>query len=368
MPRKISLKDKRFYDIYEKLKPYTYTQNRDSGIKSFTNDELTEIALTDLKNEDFKVEKYNNGTYNVNKYIVKKDVLDQNLEMYFKSPISVDYELNRTYALYNTDFVDGSGFELNTYDDKLNAFVGSFGGIGGLTALYPKLEERKIIEAIIEKDTITIKENVIYYQNISDPFDDKQIIEIYKDYKMQEKIDTKVYDSDTIRNNTISVNDYLDESSTIVTIFKKDDKTSKYYFEKSIIEGYKEPKDEVLVCDIQKEEYNFLRYIFYFENNSVNEIKSIFKADYNYYFSEDELLEKPCLTSDGKVYYNCDLMKIECPITSMNCTIGGDKNIIEVTKSATSFEEANEVGLGEYYNKPIEYIMDIASQKQWQCN
>ncbi len=364
IPHKIPLDDKRFYQIYQKLQPYTYSQNRMNGIDSFTTSELTEIALTELNDDDFKFE--GNGDF-INYYSIDKEKLDDNLKKYFGQEIHVDYDMNQSYLLPNTHFDDGSGFNFIRYDKGENKYIGQFGGVGGLS-FTPKLKLSKIFEATIKDDTITIKEKVIYYKNISDPYDIKQIIDIYSDRNMQEKIDRKIYNSENIDEYTISVDDYLDDATIIITTFKKNQKTNEFYFEKSYIEGDDVENDiQAITCNSEDNGHNMNKYVFYFINGLVNEIKYTSIIDYSYYFSEEELKENPCITSSGQVYYYCDWNKYICNNNQVVCNIGYDQDEIEVSKYADTLEKAEIIGLDRYYGKNAIEVVSIAEKEELHC-
>lgn len=364
IPKKISLNDDRFYQIYQKLQPYTYSQNRMNGIDSFTTSELTEISLTELNNDDFKLEEKEDG---INYYSVDKEKLDDNLKKYFGKEINIDYEINQSYILPNTHFDDGSGFNFTHYDKNENKYIGQFGGVGGMF-LTPKLELSKIFEAIIKDDIITIKEHAIYYENVSDPYDNKQIIDIYSDRNMQKKIDRKVYNSENIGEYTISVNDYLNDAATIVTTFKKDKKTNKYYFEKSYIEGDDVEDDiKAITCNSEDNNHYINKYVFYLTNGFVNEIKYTSIIDYSYYFSEEELNENPCITSDGQVYYHCDWDKYICNNHEIVCNIGYNKNKVEVSKYVDTLEKAKIIGVDRYYGKNAKEVMSLTKKEELKC-
>ena len=363
MSQKIPLDDERFYKIYQKLQPYTYSKNRMNGIDSFTTSELTEIALTELNDGDFKFEEEDG----INYYSVDKEKLDDNLKKYFGQEINVDYDMNQSYLLPNTHFDDGSGFNFIRYDKDTNRYIGQFGGIGGLS-FKPKLELSKIFEAVIKDEIITIKEHVIYYKNISDPYDNNQIIDIYSDRNMQEKIDRKVYNSENIDEYTISVDDYLDKATTIITTFKKDKKTNTFYFEKSYMESDDVESDiKAITCNSENNGHNMNKYVFYFTNGIVNEIKYTSIIDYSYYFSEKELKENPCVTSNGQVYYSCDWNKYICNDHQIVCNIGYNKDEVEVSKYADTLEKAKIIGLDRYYGKNTIEVMSIAKKEELNC-
>lgn len=109
--------------------------------------------------------------------------------------------------------------------------VGLFSS-GALGYPHPILDLRKIESATLENNTITVKEKAIYVEK----GDDIYRYSIYGGPNKSNYIDTKVFNESNINNKTISVNSYLDKSSTITHVYKLNSKTGKYYFEKSVIE------------------------------------------------------------------------------------------------------------------------------------
>ena len=185
---------------------------------------------------------------------------------------------------------------------------------------------------------------------------------------MQEKIDRKVYNTKNIYEYAISVDDYLDDATTIITTFKKNKKTNKFYFEKSYIQGDDVESDiKSITCNSENNSYIMNKYVFYFTNGVVNEIKYTSIIDYSYSFSEEELKENPYITPSGQVYYSCDWNKYICNDYQIICNIGYDEDVIEVSKYVDALEKAKIIGLDGYYGKNTAEVMSIAKKEELYC-
>ena len=88
--------------------------------------------------------------------------------------------------------------------------------------------------ATIENNEIVVKEKAIYW---GIPSEQEMItFDVYSDVNKKNKIDSKEYTEDNIANEIVTVEDYLDEASTITTKFAYDQDTNSYYFKSSVIE------------------------------------------------------------------------------------------------------------------------------------
>lgn len=229
-PEEIALDDSRFIDIYNKLKSYTYWKNRSDGYQSFTDHELLQIIEKELKESDFveTTETTELGGYHYTLYTLENSIVINYLKKYFGNDVVVIGE-----KLRNPSFAYNNGMDIVDYaDGKYKVrFSGIGGGVGGPL---PKITERKIISATIENNEIVVKEKAIYW---GIPSEQEMItFDVYSDVNKKNKIDSKEYTEDNIANEIVTVEDYLDEASTITTKFAYDQDTNSYYFKSSVIE------------------------------------------------------------------------------------------------------------------------------------
>jgi hypothetical protein len=232
------LNDPNFTNIYDVLKSYSYTMSRENGIESFTADELVSIAALDLTESDFEETTIEGQSSYMHYYILKESTLINNLKKYFGSLTKIEIgEVSTSCIVPNVNFSDGNGMEVDQYDASKGIYIVRFDGIGD--NLTPKVNDRKIIKVKRHKNTITIIEKAIYYEEKLQgyaSYEDYERYYIYSDPDKQIQIDIGLYDFDNEKVD-FSIDQYLDEASTITTTFKKDKSTGNYYFESSTIES-----------------------------------------------------------------------------------------------------------------------------------
>ena len=236
---RIALDDSRFYGIYKKLKPYTYEKNRSDAYQSFTDSELFNIVATELKETDFVKTSENitdiQGEHTI--YTLSNDAVINYLKKYFGNNVKLEgYSLVNPNIAYETNLsIDNfSGMSVVAYDNskyKIKWIDTSRSGI-----IKPKITERKIVSATMENNEIIVKEKAIYieYPNLYGEVS-SVIYAIYSDVNKTNKIDSKEYTIDNFTDGVITVEDYLDKSSTITTKFAYDKDTNSYYFKSSTI-------------------------------------------------------------------------------------------------------------------------------------
>ena len=161
-------------------------------------------------------------------YTLENSVVINYLKKYFGNDVVVIGE-----KLRNPSFAYNNGMEIVDYVD--GKYIVRFSGIGGgVGGPLPKITERKIISATIENNEIVVKEKAIYWGITSEQ--ETITFDVYSDVKKKNKIDSKEYTEDNIANEIVTVEDYLDEASTITTKFAYDQDTNSYYFKSSVIE------------------------------------------------------------------------------------------------------------------------------------
>lgn len=228
----ISLDDSRFLGIYTKLSKYTYKQNKENGYNSFTDTELGIIAATELQESDF-TKTAEVDQWGIPYYTFKGDVLVKYLQKYFENSVTLNKtSLVNLSVIINVNF-DGSGMMIESYDSNSDEFKVRFSGVGGTTGPVPTIIERKIISAKEKSDIITIQEKAIYYTSSS--YNGTACYSIYADPSMLKLLESKTYDESTVSNETLSVDSYIDNASTITQTYKLDEKTGNYYFVSSVI-------------------------------------------------------------------------------------------------------------------------------------
>ena len=232
----IAIDDSRFITIYNKLKGYTYNQNRENGYKSFTDAELGNIGGTDLVKDDFTILD-ETTEWGDHFYTFKSDSIIKYLKNYFASDVTFNAEaLNNGQTALIVDKVsdNGSGMSIVSYDSSTKTYKVRFGGIGWTSGPQAEVTPRKITKAVLKEDTITVTEKAIYYEDVN-VNDSKIIYNIYSDPSKKILIESKEYTIDEVSNQKISVDSYLDKASTITSTYKLNKDTNKYYFVNSVI-------------------------------------------------------------------------------------------------------------------------------------
>ena len=129
----IAIDDSRFITIYNKLKGYTYNQNRENGYKSFTDAELGNIGGTDLVKDDFTILD-ETTEWGDHFYTFKSDSIIKYLKNYFASDVTFNAEaLNNGQTALIVDKVsdNGSGMSIVSYDSSSKTYKVRF-AIGNL--------------------------------------------------------------------------------------------------------------------------------------------------------------------------------------------------------------------------------------------
>ena len=230
----IDKEDSRFMGIYKDLSNYTYSMNRENGYNSFSDKDLATIAIKNFKESDFektnKKDKDNNITY----YKFKGDKIIGYLKKYFSNDVTINKEkLNDLFVSTNVNF-EGSGMQIKEYDKDKDEYTVTFAGIGGTSGPSPKITARKIISATKQEDgSIKVVEKTIYYTSTT--FNDDMYFNIYSDPSNNYNIDGKHFKVSNVTNEKIDVNDYINNASTIIHIFKLNKETGNYYFASSVI-------------------------------------------------------------------------------------------------------------------------------------
>lgn len=231
----IALDDSRFMTIYEKLRGYTYSMNRENGYKSFQDKELATIALSESEKEDYTKLDEKNIEYGSNYYTFAGTVLDKYLTKYFGQSVTIDknrIKLLRVSTHINFD-MQGSAIIIDNYDEKTDTIRVTIAPDGGTSGPMPKIIARKIVSAKQKDNDIIIEEKAIYYTERGDS--NKEWFNIYEDPFHSQYIGSKEFEINNIENGEINVDEYIDRASTITHTFRLDKDTNKYYFVSSSI-------------------------------------------------------------------------------------------------------------------------------------
>lgn len=241
----IALNDERFYTLYNVLKNYTATKELNS--KNLDPNTIKSIISTYLQDSDLEQGEAISNLPEEYYYNLKLDTFNKYLDSTFGSGSSQYY--------HPEDFITNDGIgqiapniknkqgnliAFESYNQNKQAFLLYLSGTGEPLFSPPKQETRKITEAILENDTITVKEKIIYvtcdYRNATE----KLNCDIYSDPNSNHKIDHKEYiDYDLPENwenfEPILIDHYLNQATTITYTFKKNPETNQYYFLKNKI-------------------------------------------------------------------------------------------------------------------------------------
>ncbi len=235
--KEISLEDERFFNIYNQIYPYISIRSIVNGYKDFRTYELGVIGLKGVNPSDI-IETSETTQWGDHYYTINADIFLNNLKDCFGSEVKVDLNAfaEEHVSVQKTGVVaNSSGMIVDFYDENSNLFKVRFSGIGGMSGPDAQKITRKIVKANIKGDTITVEEKIIYVDGggISTP--DPIVIKIYGDPDRSRLLDTKEYTKDTIASQVITVDDYIDQATTITHIYKLDKETGKFYFASSTL-------------------------------------------------------------------------------------------------------------------------------------
>jgi hypothetical protein len=250
----IDLNDSRFYSLYTTLKGFTYRKSRAAGVDDFSNQELAKLAFgtADVKKSDFT----ELSDENENGFIRKSfssDIVTPNINKIFNTNVSIDYSKlkriplitilanpNYEYELSVSENYGTCFFDIESYDEKTKQIVAKFDniGCGGTSGPGANITERKIVSAKKSNDTIIVEEKVIYVDNIIYEDSNGAVIYdyyVYSDNEETNLLDSFTYSQDTVSDENITVESYLDKAATITHTYKLNTKTNEYYFVSSVI-------------------------------------------------------------------------------------------------------------------------------------
>lgn len=185
-------------------------------VNDLTDEEKVKSIEKFFQKEDFTfLEKAENG---LDVYKLNYDTLLEKVQMLYGPNVSVakDKEYSFIFDISST----GSGATAK-YDNELNAYRVSFGGIGGACGIaltYAKLES-----AYTENDTLVLVEKIIA------PKMENGEVKVYNNLSYE-----KVIGTDQSEIGQFKPDEYLKLGSTVTYTFVKD-KTGNYYFDHSEI-------------------------------------------------------------------------------------------------------------------------------------
>lgn len=233
--KEIALNDSRFLPIYEELKEYTYKNNRENGYSSFTEYELATIAYTNLQQADFTATSEKTH-YGDPYYTFKGNTALNYLKKYFGNNVSLNNNIMIGKSItINVNF-NGSGMTIVSYDNNTDTFKVKFAGVGGTGPGSPNIIDRKITSAKIKNDVITVEEKAIYTKATYNANHNEVVYSVYADPTMSKVLDSQLlFDVNTINNQSINIDKYINSASTITHTYKLDQNTGNYYFVSSVI-------------------------------------------------------------------------------------------------------------------------------------
>lgn len=235
---------------YKTLKYASYLKDRPNGIKSFSNDEIATLVSY-------------HGDNNEKNFTLIKDFDDESNAVYEIAGVEVDNYIKSVfgdvkydkkdlvganaihsselsyYDTYDLSVMEKNmplfcGYEYLSYDNKNNKFtVSAEPGCGGFgEEAFTPFEPVKFVSAkrTGEDLVVTLKAVYVSYDYIDDSETIKAVI--YSDPNETNKIATVVLEDDV---EDPSIDDYIDEASTITQNYKYDKANNTYYFVSSSI-------------------------------------------------------------------------------------------------------------------------------------
>ncbi len=244
----IDINDDRIKGIYNAIKDFSYKASRGAGINDFTNYELLSLGVVngDFKKEDLTNEKKDPSS-GIISATLKLDGVYNGLEKVFNQTKKLNFStIDGFYSSpkVNTSLSNNSyskimspcGFTFNQYNKESNSIDISIVGVcDSVTGPAPEMEETKIVSVQEKNDIIILKEKAIYISPLGGT-DTEAYYQVYYDPLKTRYLDAMNFNLDTISNEKISVEKYLDKATTITYTFKKNNDTNKYYFVSSTIE------------------------------------------------------------------------------------------------------------------------------------
>lgn len=226
-------------DVYDVLEEYTYSFERKSGGLSFSSKELLEIAVWNIKWADLK--NVHEDSFSGNKTgILSMDVVDKNLKKYFGN----NYKLDTSIFDGSNDIYDNNiyeWFEFPSYNAETKEIsVLTKGGTDGYGTTgqgpSPTFITRKVVDVSELNDELKVIEKAIYIKFLNYSYSDHSSVYSICKFSNNNCIDELEINDSEAHLYTISVDDYIDQASTITSLYHKAEDGS-YYFVSSEING-----------------------------------------------------------------------------------------------------------------------------------
>lgn len=233
----ISLNNAKFYKTYKALKDKTYMIERENGLSSFSYEDRMGIVAKELKKSDFKkTDKVFNETGSRKNYFytLSREKVINILKKYFGKESFVDgKDLVNDMIMYPLDisYPEGSKMIITDFDNKTDKYEVRF--TGSKNNQYSWIENRKITRAILNNQTITVTEKVVYYDVTEG--ENKVVVRIYSDREKTKLLDAVTDTEKNIKKKEIKIDNYLKEATTITHTYKYDEEENEYYFVSSKI-------------------------------------------------------------------------------------------------------------------------------------
>ena len=207
-----------------------FLTNRKVTIDNFDNAEKIFYATQFLDTDNF----LDTGKISEGKkvYAVAVDEFEKALKKFFGKVIP--YNKSGSYQIVLPFSKDGGNLVNLVYDENLKSFKSTF-NTAEVNKNKIKSAYTKLTKAKKKGNTLVLTERVIYTSQ--QPSGANMIINIYSDYAKTRLIESKTVATNSIDDNTINIDDYMDKdkANTIEYKFHIDDKN--YYFESSAIKN-----------------------------------------------------------------------------------------------------------------------------------
>ena len=210
--------------VYTELYSYIYEKSYPSGGLSFTSEELMRFIVTHIDESD--LEDLQKDTNQFTTGFLSDDKATTILKNYFGENYRVDTRFIPEHG------ITGYMYRITSYDTERKGFIIAivpFGMEYGPSAI---LDLRKTIGVYERNNEIKIEEKAIYTK--STVTGNNMCYNIYANPEKTIYINQICASYEEIGNYTISVEDYMDQASTITSVFRQSDDGS-YYFVSSNI-------------------------------------------------------------------------------------------------------------------------------------
>ena len=220
-------------DVYTELYEAIYNQSYPHGGFSFTSESLISFIAVHMDESDLEYIEDDSNKFPTG--FLSDDKAHAILKKYFGENYRIDPNQIGEHGITGVG-QNGNprkGHRIKLYDEERKGFIVEiipFGMEYGPSAI---LELRKMTGVYERDNEIKVEEKAIYTDKCI-PDDDNMCYSIYADPEKTNYIGQLSVPYEELKNYTISVEDYLEQASTITSIFRQSNDGS-YYFASSII-------------------------------------------------------------------------------------------------------------------------------------